>query len=161
MENSIPIINIENEIDNKSIEIENTIKKYEEINFKVLKDKLSKGEFRYELYPMETFKKHMKTQLEGTYQYLYDDYIEGLFGAPYKKDYYGNMEEYTNNFALLFKFNREVIRIRKEIIELVGKERYNYILHISSIMMISEFSKHKAVESDRNIKAQVIRGPHN
>ena len=161
-----PIININIDNNNENINedenkaIEESIQKYENINFRVLQDSLSKENFRYELYPIDTFKKHMKNQLDGIYQYLYDDYIEGLFESPYKSDYQGNTEEYINNFGLLFKFSREVIRIQNEIIKLVGKERYNYILHIASVMMVSEWSKHKAIESDKQIRSQVIRGPH-
>lgn len=145
----------------ENVDYDKIVEKYENINFKVLKDKLSKNDYRYELYPIETFKEHIKDIMQGLWGYLYNDYISDLYEVKGKANYQENIEEYYNNFNLLFKFIREVIRKKEDIVGSIGTEKYNYIIHISSIMMISEFSKYKAVEKDKKIRAQVIRGPHN
>ena len=154
-------INIPNCSCEEEIDYDKIIGRYEDINFKVLKDKLSKNNFRYELYPIETFKEHIKKVMSGLWGYLYSDYIEDLYEVKGKGNYQDNVEEFYNNFNLLFKFIREVIRKKEDIIQIIGKEKYNYIVHISSIMMISEWSKYRAVEEDKQIRAQVVRGPHN
>lgn len=175
MNNNKPKVNIENININPTINInipncddieenvdyDKIVEKYENINFKVLKDKLSKNDYRYELYPIETFKEHIKDIIRGLWGYLYNDYISDLYEVKSKANYQENIEEYYNNFNLLFKFIREVIRKKEDIVGNIGAEKYNYIIHISSIMMISEFSKYRAVEEDKKIRAQIIRGPHN
>lgn len=175
MNNNKPKVNIENININPTINInipncddieenvdyDKIVEKYENINFKVLKDKLSKNDYRYELYPIETFKEHIKDIIRGLWGYLYNDYISDLYEVKGKANYQENIEEYYNNFNLLFKFIREVIRKKEDIVGSIGAEKYNYIIHISSIMMISEFSKYRAVEEDKKIRAQIIRGPHN
>ena len=174
MNNNQPNVNIENINVNPTINInipnceckedeniEEIIGKYENINFKVLKDKLGINSFRYELYPIKTFKEHIKNQLAGLWVYLYEDYINDLYEVNNKANYQENVEEYYNNFNLLFKLIKEVIRKKEEIIENVGKEKYNYIIHIATVMMVSEWSKYKIINEDKKIRAQIIRGPHN
>lgn len=162
-----PVINIGNQ--NEKNECEESlnfdahiIEEYENIHFSYLRDELSQGKERYKLYSLDMFKKSIQKFLPDfiKYQHLYEKYIMNLIDYDMSKIVYEKaIEECFFNINSIYYFLKEIINKKEEILleeKSMTKSSYNYLIHLSTIALLAEYKKYKALNEEKIIKSKII-----